>query len=71
VQTPVHPRVELPSPLLTLVGLVGLVHLLHLILAAVLLHLLVTRDPRQTALHLQAVLLYQQDPVECTLTECV
>jgi hypothetical protein len=54
-----------------LVGLVGLVHLLHLILAAVLLHLLVTRDLLQTALHLQVDLLYLQDPVGCTLTDCV
>jgi len=54
-----------------LVGLVGLVHLLHLILAAVLFHLLVTRDPLQTADHLQADLLDQQDPVECTPTDCV
>jgi len=68
VQTPVHPRVDLPFPLLTLVGLV---HLLHLILAAAFLRLLVTRDPLQTALRLQAVLLYHQDPVECTLTDCV
>lgn len=71
VQTPVHPKVDLPSPLLTLVGLVGLVHLLHLILAVVLLHLLVTRDPLQTVLHLQAVPLCLLDPVECTLTDCV
>ena len=71
VQTPVHPRVDHPSPLLTLEYLVGLVHHHHLILAAVLMHLLVTRDPRQTALHLQAVLPYHQDPVECTLTDCV
>jgi hypothetical protein len=62
VQIPVHPRVDLPFPLLTLVGLVGLVLLLHL---------LVTRDLLQMALHLQAVLLYLLDPVECTLTECV
>ena len=67
MQTLVHPQVGLPFPLLTLVGLVGL-H--HLTLAAVP-HLLVTRDPLQTALHLQAVLLCHQDPVECTLTEYV
>jgi hypothetical protein len=40
-----------------LVGLVGLVYLLHLISAAALHRLLVTRDPLQTALHLQADLL--------------
>ena len=70
MQTLVHLQVGLPFLLLTLVGLVGLVHLHHLILVAVL-HLLVTRDPLQTALHLQAALLFHQDPVECTLTECV
>ena len=65
-----HRQVDLPFPLLTLVGLVGLVHLLHPTSSAVL-HLLVTRDPLQTALHLQAALLCHQDPVECTLTDCV
>lgn len=65
-----HPRVDLPFHLLTLVGLVGLVHLLHLILVADHLHLLVTRDLLRTVL-LQVVLLCRQDPVACTLTDCV
>lgn len=61
-----YPRVDFPFPLLTLVGLV---HPLHL-LAVALLHLVVTRDPLQTAL-LRAVLLCHQDLVECTPTDCV
>ena len=70
-----HP-VVLPSLLPTSVGLVDLLHLILEALHHLLAHLLVTRDPSQTALRQQA------DPLpplsrlgrllsaECTLTGC-